>query len=465
MLTWFKQRTRVLRTSAMRLALRYALLQVGVLALALLALFWTTYRYVQLDIDASLSHELATLRELPQPLLLERVQALAAHVQGAQRLRDYVLLTADGVQIGSPIEAWPEGLPLDGKVHQVVLQFTDSALDRDEDAKLPAIATALPDGSRLMIAQEAGHLEDMRDVLPWVALALLLLAAGLSLALGLALGRRWLGRVEEINHTTASIMQGALGARVALSARDDEFDVLARHLNAMLERIEQAVNGMREVSDNVAHDLRKPLSRLKTRLELALRDAGTPEDDQRVMQAAIADADELMRSFEAMLAIARLEAGSAIPAPEPFDLSPLLRRIADLYADEAEAAARPFTVEIADDLPMSGSAPLLAQAFANLLDNAMLHTAADVAIAVRVYRDHSHAVIEVIDHGAGIPVDLHARMTERFSRGDAARTLPGSGLGLALVRAVVAAHHGDMVLAATLGGGLTVRLRLPLRGA
>jgi signal transduction histidine kinase len=462
MSAWQARLRLLFRTSAMRLALRYALLQVGVLALALLGLFWTTYSYVQQEIQFGLVQELATLRGLPQPLLIARIQALAAYAPGGQRLRDYLLVTPEGVQFGSPVGAWPDGLPLDGKVYQVQVSFEDTGLDRDADALVPAIASALADGSRLLIAQEAGRLEDMRDVLPWVAGALLLLAAGLSLTLGFALGRRWLGRVDAINHTAASIMGGSLTARIPLSARSDEFDELARHLNAMLERIEQAVTGMRGVSDHIAHDLRKPLSRLKTRLELALRENRPQAEQREAMQRAIEDADEMMRSFEAMLAISRLESGSEILAPESLDLSALLTRVSELYADEAEEAGRPFVMRIDQGLVMRGSAPLLGQAFANLLDNAFLHTAAGTAVEVRAGREDKDVVVEFIDHGTGIPHEQRARMTDRFSRGENARTLPGSGLGLALASAVVKAHHGSMTLADTPQGGLTVLMRFSL---
>ncbi len=451
----------LLRTSAMRMALRYALLQVGVLALALLGLFWTTYDYVQQEIRSGLEQDMATLRDLPQPLLTARIQALAAHAPGGRRLRDYLLVTPEGVHMGSPVSAWPQALPLDGKVHMVHLGLDDSGVDRDDDAQIPAIASHLTDGSRLLIAQEAGRLEDMRDVLPWVAGGLLLLAAGLSLTLGFALGLRWLGRVESINRTAASVMEGSLTARIPLSANVDEFDELARRLNAMLERIEQAVTGMRDVSDHVAHDLRKPLSRLKTRLELALREDRALIEYREAMQQAIHDADEMMRSFEAMLAISRLEAGSEILAPEPVDLTALLGRLAGLYADEAEESGRPFGVDLSAGLVVQGSAPLLGQALANLLDNAFLHTLDGTAIDVRAYDNHAEVVVEIIDHGPGIPSHQQARMMERFSRGDSARTLPGSGLGLALVRAVVHAHHGVMSLAETPHGGLTIRLVFP----
>jgi signal transduction histidine kinase len=221
------------------------------------------------------------------------------------------------------------------------------------------------------------------------------------------------------------------------------------------------------VSDNVAHDLRRPLARLKTRAEIALtqpRDLATYRD---ALTQTVADADELMHGFDALLSIARLEAGSELAAPETFDLTALTQRVAVLYADEAEDAGRPFALELAaaltvSGLTVSGRPALIAQALANLLDNAFKYTAPDIAVSVQLTRENDRAVLVVRDHGAGIPVAQHARMTERFARGDAARTQAGSGLGLALVKAVVHAHGGTLALSDTPGGGLSVRLELPL---
>ncbi len=463
-LAWGRFRP-LLRTTAMRLALHYALWQVAVLALALLGLFWATYSYVQQEIKDSLVQEMEMLRSLPEAMLVERVRALAEHQPGTRRTREYLIVTPTGAHIGNAGLVWPENLPLDDRVHDLSPHFSEDERGDEEKSSNPAIATNLAGGSRLLIVREAGLLEDMRAFLPWAALGVLLFTATLSLGLGLALGWRWLQRMDSIRLTTASIMDGALDARVPLSSDKDEFDALAQQLNTMLERIEHAVSGMRRVSDTIAHDLRRPLTRLKTRLEITLRETRSQAEDCTAMQRAIDDADELMRSFEAMLAIARLDAGSEILAHDAVDMTALLMQLGMLYADEAEDEGRVLGMTIAAGLCTRGSAPLLTQAVANSLDNALLHTPDATPIELRAFASGHELVIEVVDHGSGIPPEQRERMLERFTRGEQARTRAGSGLGLALMRAVIEAHHGRLQLAETPGGGLTLALRLPLLAA
>jgi signal transduction histidine kinase len=289
------------------------------------------------------------------------------------------------------------------------------------------------------------------------------LAALLSLALGVALGWQWMQRIDAINRTAGKIAAGDLTQRVEASGHGDEFDLLASHLNAMLGRIEAAVAGMREVSDNVAHDLRKPLARLKTRIDVVLNQTRELADYRAALVHTAADADELMRNFDALLSIARLEAGSDIAAPQDFDLAALTRSVAELYADEAEDAGRPFSVQLPTTLTVQGQPALISQGLANLLDNAFKYTSTNVVVSVALSQENDHVVLTVMDHGQGIPAQEHTRMTERFVRGDTARTQTGSGLGLALVKAVMQAHGGSLEMADTPGGGLTVRLKLPRR--
>jgi signal transduction histidine kinase len=314
----------------------------------------------------------------------------------------------------------------------------------------------------LLVAQAPGALEELRETVLGIAAALLGVSALLALALGVSLGRQWLARIEAINQTAGKIAAGDLSQRVETSGRKDEFDLLAAHLNAMLARIEAAVAGMRDVSDNVAHDLRKPLARLQTRIEVVLAQPREADDYRTALAQTAADAGELMRTFDALLSIARLEAGSDIASPERFDLAEQVRQVTELYDAEAEDAGRPFSVELAEGLSVSGQPALLAQALANLLDNAFKYTPPAAAVRVSLKCVDNHVELAVIDHGSGIAAAERSRMTQRFARGDSARTQPGSGLGLALVEAIAHAHGGSLALADTPGGGLSVRLTLPL---
>lgn len=448
------------RTSAMRLALRYALLQIGVLAIALAALFWAVNRYVGVQVATSLATELAVLKNLPPTTLARRIEALS-DTRGA---RHYLLLDAHGARRAGDIAAWPTWLTPDGRLLQGELalgESEDAPPGETESTPMPTLGARLPDGGRLLIAQEPGAVEDLREAALIAAAVVLALTASLAVLLGLALGWQWLTRIDAINRTAGRIAAGDLGQRVEASGHGDEFDLLAGHLNAMLARIEAAVAGMREISDNVAHDLRKPLARLKTRVEVVLAQPRDAAAYRTALSQTASDVDELMHTFDALLSIARLEAGSEVAAPEVFDLARVAREVAELYADESEEAGRPFTLDLPGPLAVRGQPALISQALANLLDNAIKYTPAATPLAVRLSEAGTHALLEVIDHGDGIAPAERTRLIARFARGDAARSQPGSGLGLALVEAIAHAHGGTLELADTAGGGLTARLRLP----
>lgn len=457
----------------MRLALRYALLQILLLVAALAALFWVVNRYVNEQISTSLATELAALKTLPPATLAARVDALAKTPGPARGARHYLLLDTHNARLAGDLLSWPRWLPADGVQRQGVLVLIEHdddnraathapAHDDHEATPLPAVGATLTSGGRLLIAQEPGAAEDLREVALIGAGVVLLLAASLATALGLALGWQWLRRIDRVNQTAGKIAAGDLSQRIVGDGRGDEFDLLAGHLNAMLERIEAAVAGMREVSDNVAHDLRRPLARLKTRIEVVLHQPREAQDYQDALAQTLVDADELMRTFDALLSIARLEAGSESIARETVDLAALARDVAELYADEADNSGRTLLLELAENITVTGSRTLLAQALVNLLDNAFKYTAPGMPLGISLTRDAPCARLAIIDYGAGIPAGDRAKMTERYARADTARSQPGSGLGLALVKAIAHAHQGELALSETPGGGLTVELVLPL---
>lgn len=458
----FRHLAQLARTTAIRLALRYALLQVLLLAAALAALLSLANRYVERELEAGLASEAAALAALPQAELARRLDALA----GTGGARHHLLLDAAGQALAGDLAGWPAALPVDGRVHRVDARvFEDDEPGKTEALPLLARGVTLAGGARLVVGQEPGAAEDLRDAVFAAAGVVLVLSGLLSLVLGLALGRQWLSRIEAVNRTAGAIAAGDFSQRVAARGRGDEFDLLAGHLNHMLARIEAAVAGMREVSDNVAHDLRKPLARLKTRIEVTLAQQREPGDYRAALAATAEDADELMRSFDALLSIARLDAGGELAAPRVFELSAAARAVAELYADEAADAGRSFDVAIAEGVFVAGEPALIHRALANLLDNAFKYAGPAAAVRVRLGRDGTTARLSVEDAGPGIAASDRARLIERYARGDAARSQPGSGLGLALVRAVARAHGGTLTLADAPGGGLAASLVLPLAAA
>jgi signal transduction histidine kinase len=288
----------------------------------------------------------------------------------------------------------------------------------------------------------------------------------LGIGAGLLLARYILARIDAMNRASSAIMSGDLSGRLPRGRSNDELDRLADHLNLMLERIERLMAGMREVSDNIAHDLRTPLNRLRNRAEAALSDRRGDRAWKEGLERTIEDADELIKTFNALLLIARLEAGAMEESIESIDLAALVRGIAELYAPAAEEAGLGFTCEISEPVFVRGNRQLIGQALANLIDNAIKYASRDVApadkpIAITLAAADGSAILTVADGGPGIPAAERARALRRFGRLDQSRSRPGTGLGLNLVAAVAGMHHGTLALEDN-APGLRVVLTMPL---
>jgi signal transduction histidine kinase len=264
--------------------------------------------------------------------------------------------------------------------------------------------------------------------------------------MGWFLGRTFLQRIDTINRTAELVAAGELSKRVTLSSKDDEFDELATHLNAMLDQIEHLLTGMREVTDNVAHDLRKPLTRMRNRIEVTLLDKRETEDYRRALEETMADANELMKTFNALLEIAQAEAGSFRGEWVDVELSKLLEDIGELYLDEAEEHSGRFEYDIEPDLHIRGNRHLLAQAVTNLLDNAFKYTPDNCNINLTAKTTDGRISISVTDEGPGIPTRQRLHVLERFVRLDSDRGKTGNGLGLSLVKAVANLYGAELRL-------------------
>jgi signal transduction histidine kinase len=292
-----------------------------------------------------------------------------------------------------------------------------------------------------------------------------------GLLAGLVISRLVLRRIEAINVATRHIMEGNLSRRMAVSGAGDEFDVLSANLNAMLDRIEALMSGLREVSDNIAHDLKTPLSRLRNAAEAALRDPRGPQACREGLEHTIEKADELIKTFNALLLVARLEAGVLEENAEAFDAGRLVRDVAELYEPVAEERGLRLVIDVAEGAQLRANRQLVGQAVANLIDNAIKYsakpakgdtTAVEATIGIGL-RDLGAAVeIAVGDHGPGIAPEDRERVLRRFVRLEKSRTEPGTGLGLSLVQAGARLHGGTVGLEDN-APGLRVVLTLPKR--
>ncbi len=293
----------------------------------------------------------------------------------------------------------------------------------------------------------------------WGVLGIIVLSA---VAGGLT-AHRVLKRIDAISGTSAKIMSGALSERVPVTRRHDEFDALATDLNAMLDRIEQLMQGLKEVTDNVAHDLKTPLTRLRNKAESALREGRTPEQLREALETTIAESDQLIRTFNALLMIARVEAGTPSGAFAETDISAVAGDVAELYQPVAEDAGLVLETDVEPEVRLRANRELIGQALVNLLENAIKYAQREDQegrIVLSVKRADGRIRISVADNGPGIPEGDRAHVVERFVRLEKSRTEPGSGLGLSLVSAVAHLHQGTFVLEDN-APGLCACLELP----
>jgi signal transduction histidine kinase len=456
---------RLLQTTAVRLALRYALVYAALMGLLLTVLFWTSSRYVDSQLEAGLEQEQYSLtRKFDSGGLQELAEAVSQREEhGLEEGRYYLLIGSDGARIAGNLSAWPPDSPIvyDGTVHSVWVEDDVIPGNRyDDDAYLPVIARKLPDGSRLLLARSVNQAEDLQELSMYLMGIILVATVLLALAMGVTLGRAMLRHVDRISSTAGDIMAGDLSQRIQIIENDDEFKALTERLNSMLDRVQQLITGFRDVTDNVAHDLRSPLSRLRNRLEVTLLEKRTEQEYCQAISQTIEDAEDLLSTFNAILGIAQLEAGNPRTHWGPVDLNRLASDLVELYEASAQKMGKQLRLVTGEAVEITGSRDLLAQAIGNLMDNAIKYTPKDGAIELCVKPTAETVAVSVADSGPGIPDSEKAHVLERFVRLESSRHTPGNGLGLSLVKAVAEFHHAELVLGDN-RPGLIVTLRLP----
>ncbi len=458
----------LLKTSTFRLAVLYLALFVASAVTLLAYVYWNTAGFLVRQTDEAVQAEITGLAEQYAqgglPLLVHTV---------IQRSRDpgqslYLVLDPSGRVLAGNLDARPSvEAGADGWLD---FSYNRRMLEGVELKAARARAFFLPEGFYLLVGRDV---QERRETEKLITSALIW-AIGLTVALGLAGGlfmsRNMLARVDEINRSSRDIMQGDLSRRLPDGGTGDELDQLARNLNAMLDQIESLMTGMRHMTDDVAHDLRTPLNRLRNRLEVTLLHETSPEEYRHVLEKTIAEADTLLATFNALLMIARAEAGSLRETMTLVDPAAVVRDAADLYEPLAEEEGLRLELDVQEGLQVRGNRELLSRAIANLLDNAIKHgheasAGSDPVIRVAVTPGQAAGRVQlsVADRGMGIPADERTRVLERFVRLEASRNTPGSGLGLSLVAAVARLHGGRLDLEDN-EPGLRAVLSLPLQG-
>jgi len=460
---------RIFRTTPFRLTLLFLALFASAASGLLAYIYVATAGEATRRTDQEITREMRSLTATSDRAGLDAVNQSLIERAASEKPFLYLLMDSSGKRISGSIEV----SPVDAfKGQPTWTSFSITDLDSEGRAvKHPArgLQEALADGQILFVGADVG--EDEAYVVKvvralWGAGALVIV---LGLAGGVLVSRNVSRSMASLTDVVDAVRNGDLGARAHVRGARDEFDELASGVNEMLDRLERSMAGHRHAGDAIAHDLRSPLTRLRARLEAAYMDAESGRGDPtQALGQALDDTDGVLKTFAAVLSIARLQAAGAAPDPVLFDPAELAADIAELYEPLSEDKGIDFAAELDRDLTVRGNREFLAQALANILDNAVKYTPPGGAIMLRVRRRSSGEIeFSVTDTGPGVPEQDRARVIERFVRLENSRSEPGAGLGLSLVGAVAEAHGGRLELdegpgrVGETGPGLRVALVLP----
>jgi len=435
----------LVRSQAFRIVLVYVVL-FGLSATGLIAFtYWNAKRALEAQSDQLIEAEIADVANQYRQLDEDGLELLIMNRSGPGARGLYLLADPSRRVIAGNLDRWPDGA--NGSGGFVDFEYERRISDRRAEQRHARGRTfTLAGGDLLLVAQDVNDRYLMERLftttVPWT-LALMLL---LGLVGGGLIGRNMIARLDSINRTSKEIIAGDLSRRVPLSGTRDEFDTLAENLNRMLDRIERLMKGVREVTDSVAHDLRTPLTRLRSRLETTLRQRLAHGQSYGDLEDAIGEVDRLIATFNSILLIAEADAGLAREAMTPVDVGAVACDAADLYAPLAEEKEIALRVSRDGERWVDGNRNLIFQALVNLVDNAIKYTPRGGHIDIIANEKRDAVSISVADSGPGIPERERVRVLERFVRLEASRNSPGTGLGLSLVAAVARLHDAELLL-------------------
>jgi signal transduction histidine kinase len=457
---------KLLRTTAFKLTLVY-LTVFALFAVFLLAYFaWNTRRLITEQITQTVDAEITGLAEQYRQGGIRRLVFVVDARSRRPGSSLYLVTTRAGEGLAGNVGSLATGiLETSG--------WTETAyrrLDDPDGAEHHALVRVfqLPAGFRLLVGRDLEERERLHDIVLAAGRWSLAIVIVLGVAGGFFVTRRVLKRVDAMTETTRKIMDGDLAGRLPIAGTGDELDRLATNLNAMLERIEALMHGLKEVSDNIAHDLKTPLTRLRNRCEEALRLAEDESQYRAALESTIEESEALIRTFNALLMIARAESGQARDGMIDFDAAEIARGVGELYEPLADDKGIHLKVEAPAASPVHGNRELISQALANLVDNAIKYgggmNGAEAEIVVTATGEGDRILLAVADSGRGIPAPDRTRAVERFVRLEQSRSQPGSGLGLSLASAIARLHGGELKLEDNHPGLKTV-ISLPRAGS
>jgi signal transduction histidine kinase len=453
----------LLKSSTFRLALAYFGVFAASMTVVLGLIYWQTVVYADQQNDETIDAEITGLAEQYRQRglagLIEVIADRSDPARGGEML--YLLTDARQRPLAGNLAGWPDAtVDPDGWMRFQLEPERESTSPRHVAR---ATSFLLAGGYQLLVgrdlAERTRFTRRIVAALGWSAALTIMLGIGS----GLILSRRVLARIESINRASDRVMAGEFGRRIPVRRSGDEFDRLAVNLNTMLDRIEGLMAGIRQVSDNIAHDLRTPLGRLRTRLETTMRSPeAEPAPIREALAAAIDDADQLLATFAALLQIAEAEAGTIVTEMAPLDLTALVADLVDFYEPVAEEKSIALSVATpGTPVEVRGNRHLLGRALSNLVENALKYTGRSGHALVALGVEDGHARVAVADDGPGVPASERERVFGRFVRLEQSRTSEGKGLGLSLARAVIRLHGGTIELQDN-APGLKVIVDLPL---
>jgi signal transduction histidine kinase len=437
-------------TSSFRLALLYAGVTGISFALLFAVIFWSTARFMRHQIDDSVANELnEILGDAPDDMAGMRtiVAGLARQSSGFA----YLFQDADRHELAGNIRALPPNVG--------VFEWESEATAPDRRRGRIRGRGVMVGTNYLFVGWSTHQLHEMEEFIAkafiWGSAA----AIALALVGGAIMSGRLVRKIETVSGTARNIIQGDLTQRVPVAHVGDEFDRLSLSVNAMLDRIQMLMGDLRQVTTDIAHDLRTPLTRLGQRLEYAARSDADPQVLRQSLDAARHDVDDILAMFAALLRIAEVESGARKAAFSRVDLGEVLDTVAEVYRVAAEEKGQDLQHRVDPDVVATGDRELLVQLFANLVENAIRHCPGGARIELVARREGSSVEVVVADNGPGIPEPMRVKVLQRFVRLENSRTSPGYGLGLSLAAAIANLHDAPLVVADN-GPGLRVAVRL-----
>jgi signal transduction histidine kinase len=418
-------------------------------------ILWSTTHFMRHQIDDSVANEISEIVTDPQSSnragLASVVGGLSRHAGGFY----YLLQDSGGNAIAGNMPA------IDPKLG-IREWATASSAVRPRYRVVRGKGVAV-DGAYLFVGWSTHQLREMEEMVTRSFVWGLIASVVLALLGGVLAGHRIMRKIESVSATTRDIVAGELTRRVLVSPAEDEIDNLAASINSMLDRIQALMSELQQVTTDIAHDLRTPLSRLRQRLEHVQRPDADAAELREAVAGSIGEIDVILGIFGALLRIAQIESGARKSAFGPVDLCELLGTVAELYRSSAEEKRQPFVLSVANNLRVRGDRELLLQLFANLVENAIKHSPPESTISLSASEEAGRARIVVADDGPGIPAHLRTKVLQRFFRLESSRTTQGSGLGLSLAHAIVRLHDASLELFDNEPGlKVTVALPLPL---